>query len=143
MKECTKCRVCKPLDEFYYRKDSGNYRSECKLCMKQYDAERVRKRREDSAYGEKRRFTVFRSRYPEVTCTFEEFQKARSKTHCDCCGVELGGMGERRKCVDHCHETGRIRGTLCTNCNSAEGHLKTVERVRQLLAYMENNCERS
>lgn len=34
MKKCRICGIEKPLTEFYYRKDSGHYRSECKECLK-------------------------------------------------------------------------------------------------------------
>lgn len=33
MKKCTKCSKIKDLSGFYLRKDSGRYRSKCKLCM--------------------------------------------------------------------------------------------------------------
>lgn len=31
--------------------------------------------------------------------------------------------------IDHCHETGKIRGLLCQNCNSAIGFLKEDPEV--------------
>ena len=34
MKVCTKCGVQKPLEGFYYRKDSNKYRNDCKECLK-------------------------------------------------------------------------------------------------------------
>lgn len=41
-------------------------------------------------------------------------------------------------CVDHCHETGRIRGVLCRFCNALEGILsKQPERVEQVRAYLD------
>jgi hypothetical protein len=143
MKKCTKCGICKPLDEFDYMKDVGKHRGGCKSCRRDYHAKYKRKRRESKDVRDKDRYWIFRYKYPETYCTFDEYQEARTKTHCDCCGVELGGLGITRKCVDHCHTTGRLRGTLCTGCNAAEGQLKTVERVKQLLAYMENHCEGS
>lgn len=39
--------------------------------------------------------------------------------------------------VDHCHSTNRIRGLLCTNCNTALGKLgDTVESLQKVLRYL-------
>jgi hypothetical protein len=39
--------------------------------------------------------------------------------------------------VDHCHESGRVRGLLCTGCNSALGALgDTPEALKRALAYV-------
>ncbi|MFF1736430.1 endonuclease VII domain-containing protein [Streptomyces sp. NPDC058247] len=40
--------------------------------------------------------------------------------------------------VDHCHETGRVRGVLCFNCNSAIGKLgDDPGATRRATAYLE------
>jgi hypothetical protein len=46
------------------------------------------------------------------------------KGKCKICGVdkELGGVSGLF--VDHCHSTNKIRGLLCTNCNSGLGKFK-------------------
>ena len=38
---------------------------------------------------------------------------------CDYCDVELveGQFGSNKKCLDHNHSTGEIRGILCNTCN--------------------------
>ncbi|WP_277437431.1 endonuclease VII domain-containing protein [Streptomyces sp. SPB162] len=42
--------------------------------------------------------------------------------------------------VDHCHETGRVRGVLCFNCNSALGKLRDdPDARRRAVAYLEGN----
>lgn len=42
--------------------------------------------------------------------------------------------------VDHCHKTGKVRGLLCFNCNTAIGKLgDCVEGVRQAISYLEKH----
>ncbi|WP_338120071.1 endonuclease VII domain-containing protein [Streptomyces sporangiiformans] len=42
--------------------------------------------------------------------------------------------------VDHCHETGRVPGVLCFNCNSAIGKLgDDPDAVRRAAAYLEGS----
>lgn len=43
--------------------------------------------------------------------------------------------------VDHCHETGRVRGVLCFSCNAALGQLKDrPDAIRRAAAYLEGNA---
>ena len=43
--------------------------------------------------------------------------------------------------VDHCHETGRVRGVLCFNCNSGLGLLRDdPEAMNRAADYLEGNA---
>jgi hypothetical protein len=55
---------------------------------------------------------------------------------CAICGEECSTG--RRLSVDHDHETGRVRGLLCSKCNYGIGHLKTVENLERAIDYLEN-----
>jgi hypothetical protein len=63
---------------------------------------------------------------------------------CAICETEItmarGRAGaSNRACVDHDHETGRVRGILCPHCNSAIGFLKDdIELLRKALRYLRN-----
>ncbi len=53
---------------------------------------------------------------------------------CSCCGVS---KDDRRLCLDHCHSTGKIRGVLCTNCNTALGLVhENTSTLGNLIKYL-------
>lgn len=54
--------------------------------------------------------------------------------------VEFGGLPKmsRGAHIDHCHETGRVRGVLCGGCNATLGRLgDTPEAIAKVLAYVQ------
>ena len=56
--------------------------------------------------------------------------------NCYLCGQKESSL-TRRLHLDHCHNTGRFRGWLCSNCNTALGLLKdSLELVAKLTGYL-------
>lgn len=53
---------------------------------------------------------------------------------CACCANDF--TCDRDAHMDHDHVTGKFRSFLCTKCNMAEGHLRTIKRAEQVYAYM-------
>ena len=57
--------------------------------------------------------------------TLEEYQKMHDEQGGKCliCNQETKGRGKKKNqlAVDHCHETGKIRGLLCNYCNTGLG----------------------
>jgi actin-related protein len=51
------------------------------------------------------------------------YERYINTTHCENCNVELieGGVGSNKRCLDHCHESGKFRNVLCNKCNIRRG----------------------
>lgn len=68
------------------------------------------------------------------------FEKQNGK--CAICGkkLKLGGMGQGYAYVDHNHLTGKIRGLLCTNCNTGIGAFKELlDNLLSAVEYLRNS----
>lgn len=63
--------------------------------------------------------------------------------HCACCSATNSGMRlgtVRALCIDHDHDTGQVRGLLCSLCNSALGYAKdSPEQLEKLAAYIRSS----
>ncbi len=68
--------------------------------------------------------------------TVEEYDKmVEDSGGCEICGLtqeESLKIDNRRLCVDHCHITGKIRGILCSKCNTALGKFKDSPQILQI-----------
>lgn len=43
-----------------------------------------------------------------------------------------------RLCIDHCHKTNKVRGLLCSNCNSGIGKLgDSIEQLQSAINYLQ------
>ena len=112
--ECKKCSDNLPLDNFYFNKN-GKYKKQnvCKKCMNIYDYKTDKNSKLKRAYG----------------ITFDEYEELLSKQNkkCAICGIDNNGKYRNKPrafAVDHCHTTGKIRGLLCSDCNTGIGLLK-------------------
>jgi len=75
---------------------------------------------------------------------FAVFRRANGK--CEICKKTLGLHGTKLRnskntaCIDHCHITGKVRGILCFNCNSALGHFSDdVKTIKIAINYLQRN----
>lgn len=71
--------------------------------------------------------------------TPEEYEELLEKQNhaCALCNNERSGPMRIRLAIDHCHETGRIRGLLCQRCNWAIGQLgDNEEALKNALDYI-------
>ena len=131
MKVCTKCGLAKSKSEFHRDAQKADLlNSACKPC-KNHNYHR-RKRRSPEEMLDHRLKHLY-------GMTLEEFREREAEVSglCEICG-EPNPSG--RLHVDHCHETGEVRGLLCRHCNPGLGNFKdSTEYLRQAIAYLEKS----
>ncbi|MFG2599741.1 endonuclease VII domain-containing protein [Streptomyces sp. NPDC048462] len=117
-KRCPQCGEVKPHGEWERnRSSSDGWSSYCRVCR-----------------AERNRISYFRRKYGLAPAELDALIAAQQGTCCIC----LAASAEH---VDHCHETGRVRGVLCFSCNAALGQLKDrPDAIRRAAAYVEGNA---
>lgn len=114
-KTCVTCGEEKPTDEFYFQ------RRACKPCVRE-DQRRFRDSQPDYNHA--------RNLQRRYGLSVDEYQTllANQNFACPICEVEISNTieykGKRPVAVDHNHETGDVRGILCSMCNLMLGHAR-------------------
>jgi Recombination endonuclease VII len=114
------------------------YRAAHRVERKVYDAARVRPHAEEK----ERKIAAHLKNTFGITPAYYAFLLANQGGGCAHCGKPETSMDRRwgvvrRLSVDHCHDTGRVRGLLCNSCNPAMGKLgDTLEHFRTLTRYL-------
>lgn len=122
MKTCSKGKAIKPLDDFHKaRKSPGGHAWYCKSCK---CAQAKEWRKTPSGADSRRREGKSNARYNQIKSRYGLDKNAyhnlvEGVVHCQICGATFTG---REPAIDHCHETGNVRGLLCMLCNSMLGY---------------------
>lgn len=83
-----------------------------------------------------RKHNVLKSTY---NITIDDFEKMLEEQDykCYCCSIEHSEL-KNGLYVDHCHNTNKVRGLLCSTCNLAIGYAKdNVEILTNMIKYLE------
>lgn len=125
-KRCPRCERVLPRSAFRLR-PNGWSESYCVPCMSAYSAEHAVHRSKRSSESQRVRNIA---RYGLTVEQFDEMVAAQGGV-CAICGqapVAVKGIAPALRPardpvlhIDHDHETGRVRGLLCTRCNSGIG----------------------
>lgn len=121
IRECTKCKLVLPFDDFPKGVTGSRFRggvnSRCKKCFS--DTGR--------AGHIKRRYGLTPKQYSEML----------DSQHGACA---ICKQVAEKLYIDHCHATGKVRGLLCSLCNSGIGMLgDSAARVDEAAAYLRRN----
>jgi hypothetical protein len=124
------CDVKKHITDFYMRdKKTGRRHSACKEC----DKARVKARHQ--ANPQRTKNNDLKRNYG---ITLEEHTKMYEEQNGRCAICDNEGNGKWKKlCVDHCHNTGKVRKLLCNNCNTALGLVgDNIDTLQKMIQYL-------
>lgn len=144
MKKCTKCNIEKEYIMFakgkVYR---DGYKSWCKDCNNSWTRQWYSNNNEEI----KSKYSYEKNKDRKLKKAFgigyQEYLNMLSAQQgsCGICGTK--DSGARSFHVDHCHDTGKIRGLLCGNCNSGIGSLRDdIGLLKRAIEYLENSKEK-
>jgi hypothetical protein len=119
-RRCSVCGEHKPLSAFgRYSKANPQPRRKCKRCSSRLRTEWVARN------PEKQKATALRFSLKSIyKITPAEYERLLANQHGACAICKVPPTAKRRLDIDHDHQTGRVRGLLCTCCNRAIGLLR-------------------
>lgn len=146
--------MVKPLEDFHRRSLSPDGRQpRCRQCRNAYAGEYWRKNKE-ALYAQQRAWVKANAEYVSeynkaykranaekvrnqklmntYGITSENYDSMLSEQGggCAICGSETSrSRASRHLHVDHCHETGRVRGLLCNSCNTGLGRFREDHEI--------------
>ena len=122
-KACTKCGQLKPFSDYWVHSGAADGRqSQCISCLAMPEIRREHKLQR--AYG----------------IGVEEYNQLLTDQGGVCCICQKECSSGRQLAVDHNHQTDKVRGLLCGNCNVGIGNLKDDPNLLRLAAeYLEKN----
>ena len=132
---CSRCEEVKPASHF------NRHRRTCKACRAELQRQYVARNREkvylqSKAWrdaGGRRRATV-----AVYGITIEQYGEMLEAQGGVCAICREPCPSGKNLAVDHCHETGAVRGLLCARCNSGIGQfLDSPDRLRAAIGYLE------
>jgi hypothetical protein len=117
---CKRCDQEKPVEEFNFKPGRGDYDIDCRSCHSEREKERRRANPSDrSRKAQLARYGV----------TLEELVERQGHPFCALCTKNIAD------CVDHDHETRRVRGALCRVCNMALAYFEDEAWMKRAAAY--------
>ena len=150
MKICKSCSETKPFDNFSRCSRQG-YQSKCKSCKSAYYKENkkeiAKKRREyylkekdTPEYKARIRDTHLKYTYGISLNCYTDMLTEQGGSCKICLSTETKNSSTDMFAVDHCHDTGQVRGLLCDKCNRGLGFLEdNIGTLKNAIKYLEDS----
>ena len=148
---CSKCYYKQKNAEWYAKKvtdesfkelrkeRSRTYKADPDFKQKRaiYDKKRREMQKTDPAMKNQRRNRDLKYKYG---ITLEDRHTMYINQNCKCKICNNVFDNEFDLYVDHCHESGKVRGLLCTLCNMGLGKFKDdIDRLKSAIKYIEDS----
>ena len=131
-KSCPKCGQEKLFSDFGKDKSKKlGISSYCKPCassnrLKNYKSNPIKQKEKLKSYYKSNKQKAYaqsiKSLYG-ISVEDVEHMKVQQNHSCKICKTHESNL-KRKLFVDHCHETGKVRGLLCQSCNTMIGNAK-------------------
>jgi rubredoxin len=132
-KYCPDCKTRKSKDDFY-KTSEGYFFRRCKLCHDGKSKQWIKDNPDKRKASDRKRKIRANHNLPEF---LYNKRLAEQGYKCAVCGIEILG---HKAHLDHNHVTGKHRGFLCFNCNTALGLFKdSPVLLRQAALYLERH----
>lgn len=127
-KFCRWCKTDKPKEDMTRNKSyADGYATVCKQCAKEYSANL----RKDINHIIKSRAKKYNTTIEHITHLYDT-QKV-----CQICGKT---DNRRSLAIDHCHDTNKVRGLLCDDCNVGLGHFRdNIDYLQSAIDYLKKH----
>lgn len=137
--KCSNCKKDKDIEDFSLR--SGKRNKQCKSCREHYntlwknnpnDYKEKRKKyyRDNRERHQERNFK--NSIFKKYSLSKEEYDQMleAQKNRCAICNMRFVTTGDKKDlhklpCIDHSHQTNKVRALLCRRCNISLGHIES------------------
>ena len=144
-KVCSKCEKKKLLTLFHFHSNERR-RADCMKCVAAYS----KKYRSKNAEIIKEKKKLYRKEKPEIErsrhlkkqfgISIQEYNSLFTKQGCKCAicrATKVGNTQHKHMHVDHCHKTGKIRGILCSKCNTLLGMARdSIKILKAAIGYL-------
>ena len=142
-KTCVKCLHRKHFDNFTDQSKAPDGKcNTCRDCLKKYRQETKQRQQAWSKQynkdnGEYIRYKRLNDKYGVNKEWYEQTLKDQDH-RCAICGtLEAKGNGNKHFHVDHDHDTGKVRGLLCAECNTGLGKFQdSVDVLHKAISYL-------